>query len=195
MSGLAVAKLLDEEVPVLLFHLRAHKGHCKEVAVSPQHQLKSITLVQELPDNVCDAVDANWKTFFVKKKRIRRSIQPVNSRSSAAESSPTMFNVPSHNVSVLTGNLEVVTRPVLQVIALLHRWKNKVAARGNVEDHALVIHPRPEAPPQGNVVKEDNKTQEVGKVPVWSISCFQLKSTKFFQVQLPPSFMINEIDA
>lgn len=117
MSGLAVAKLLSEENLVCFAHVfRSHDRHCEQKAVSSQVQLLAGALVQELPHNVCHVVLGDWLTAVVEDKQ---GIRPV---ACSTEQSATVLNVPPKNVRVLLGNLEVVTRALLQVIALLQPW-------------------------------------------------------------------------
>ena len=117
VRGLAMAKLLSKEQLVrFLYIVRTHYGHGKEKAVSSQLHLDASAFVQKLSYNVGDTVDLDWLTFVIEQERIRRSIEW---RATTTQQSSAVVDVPVTHVRVLLGNLVVVTRASLQVVALL----------------------------------------------------------------------------
>lgn len=117
VRGLAMAKLLSKEQLVRFLHIvRTHYGHGKEEAVSSQLHLDASAFVQKLSYNVGDTVDLDWLTLVIEQERIRRSIEW---RATTPQQSSAVLDVPVKHICVLLGNLVVVSRASLQVIALL----------------------------------------------------------------------------
>ena len=112
-----MAKLLSKEQLVRFLHIvRTHYGHGKEKAVSSQLHLDASAFVQKLSYNVGDIVDLDWLAFVIEQERIRRCIEW---RATTTQQSSAVVDVPVKHVRVLLGNLVVVTRASLQVVALL----------------------------------------------------------------------------